>query len=138
MSPGAQAAEERGAALEAAARLLALAMRESYGPVGVLAGALERMAEALTQVTRALERGRAVEAERSAAPTDVPLGQLAAAQQALERDIALCIESLQFHDRLMQRLERVSGCLTSRASDSLATDRLCGAGSGEGSVELFE
>jgi hypothetical protein len=80
----AMAAEERSAALEAAIALLALAMHESHAPVDVLGGALERMARALAQTARA-----------------------PGAQQALERDLALCIEGLQFHDRMIQQLTQV-------------------------------
>jgi hypothetical protein len=154
MSPVARAAEERGAALEAARRLLALAMRESHPPVEVLAGALERMAAALAECARVLERERALEGEPSAPLPQDSLRDLAERQEALEHDIALCIESLQFHDRLMQRLERVrrllSGCLSEqRASDGSmsgsaataakpAAERLCSAVSAEGSIELFE
>jgi hypothetical protein len=138
MSPGAPAAEERGAALEAAARLLALAMRESYGPVEVLAAALERMAGALAQVARGLEQGRALETEPAPAALDAPLRDLLTAQQALERDIALCIESLQFHDRLMQRLERVHGSLTGATGKRCTYEIPCKTAASDGSVELFE
>jgi hypothetical protein len=81
-------AEERSAALEAAAALLALAMHESHAPVDALGGALERMARALGQAGRAHERA------------------------ALERDLALCIECLQFHDRMIQQLTQVRECLS--------------------------
>jgi hypothetical protein len=142
MTPAARAAEERAAALEAAARLLALAMRDSHAPVGTLASALDRMAAALAQCARALEQQRALADEQSDREPAPALGEFAATLRALERDIALCIESLQFHDRLMQRLERVSGCLTGgeRAIDSRASESPSGSGAGsaEGSVELFE
>jgi hypothetical protein len=131
MSDVARTTEERAVALEAAARLLARAMRDSHGPVNVLAGALERMAVALTQCARALERERT-------AGDDPALREQAAALEALERDIGLCIESLQFHDRLIQRLERVRGCLTGNTGEHRSSDSACGAGSSEGSVELFE
>ncbi len=142
MTPAARAAEERAAALEAAARLLALAMRDSHGPVGTLACALERMAAALTQCARAVERQRALDDERGDREPPPPLTDFEATLGALQRDIALCIESLQYHDRLMQRLERVSGCLTGeqRTLDYRAGESPCGSGtsSAEGSVELFE
>jgi hypothetical protein len=84
----AAAAEERVAALDAAIALLALAMHESHAPVDVLGGALERMARTLAQAGRTLER------------------------DALERDLALCIEGLQFHDRMIQQLTQVRECLS--------------------------
>ncbi len=153
MSAAARATEERAAALEAAARLLALAMRESHPPVEVLAGALERMAAALAQCAHLLERERTPEGARSDHLRASPLRELAATQQALERDIALCIESLQFHDRMMQRLERVVRSIArsaapahgsegrpgaSLAAGSAAAEILCGPASPEGSIELFE
>jgi hypothetical protein len=142
MTSAARAAEERAAALEAAARLLALAMRDSHGPVDALASALERMAAALTQCARALERQRALDGEHRHREPPPPLSDFAAALHGLERDIALCIESLQFHDRLMQRLEKVSGCLTGehRSLDSRGGETPSSpvAGSTEGSIELFE
>lgn len=139
MSPAARAAEECAAALEAAAYLLALAMRESHGPVEVLGGALERMAATLGQCARVLDRQRAAEGPQSAQPKEAALREVAAAHAMLERDIALCIESLQFHDRLMQRLERVSRCLADHSGEHRASaDRLCGAVAAEGSIELFE
>lgn len=131
MNRVARTAEERATALEAAARLLARAMRDSHGPVNVLAGALERMAVALAQCSRALER------ERSRGD-DAALDEQSAALEALERDIGLCIESLQFHDRLIQRLERVRGCLTGYSGERRSSESGCGAGSPEGSIELFE
>jgi hypothetical protein len=131
MSDVARTTEERADAVEAAARLLARAMRDSHGPVSVLAGALERMAVALGQCARALERERAES-------QDPALRERSAAVEALERDIGLCVESLQFHDRLIQRLERVRGCLTGVSGEHRAIESSCGSGSPEGSVELFE
>ncbi len=40
-----------------------------------------------------------------------------AAGPALARDVAVCIESLQFHDRLIQQLAAVRGLLASVVSD---------------------
>jgi hypothetical protein len=130
MSGVARTAEERAAEVETAARLLACAMRDSHGPVNVLAGALERMAAALAQCARTLERERA--------GGDPALRDQSAALAALERDIGLCIESLQFHDRLIQRLERVRGCLTGVTAEQRASESSSSAGSPEGSIELFE
>ncbi len=130
------AVEERAAALAAAADLLALAMQESQGPVGVLGGALERMAAALAQCARAIERQRALEPS-SAAPAARVLADLEACREALEREIALCIESLQFHDRLMQRLARVGRHLAGLADGPRAGADPRRVNSSEGSIELF-
>ncbi|HTX23265.1 MAG TPA: hypothetical protein VMD03_01305 [Steroidobacteraceae bacterium] len=129
MSRKARAGEERAAALEAATHLLALAMRESLAPVDVLAGALERMALSLARCARSIDAQRI---------DGAPLGNAAQACQALERDIALCIESLQFHDRLMQRLERVHGSLTGTTGTRCTYEIPCKPAASEGSVELFE
>ena len=97
--------EEREAAVEAAVALLALAMHESHAPVDVLGGALERMTRSLAVFAHA--SGRA-----SRAADGAVAAELAAAQETLERELAVCIESLQFHDRLMQQLAHVRDCLT--------------------------
>ncbi len=82
------AAPERTAVLQATAAFLALAMHESQRPVNVLGGALERMAEAIARADRA----------------------------AAERELAVCVENLQFHDRLMQQLTQIRSCITSLAA----------------------
>jgi len=82
MAPG---AAQHGQALEAAASLLALAMQESQRPVDELGGALARMTHALARSPE--EHG------------------------GLARELAVCIEGLQFHDRLMQQLAHVRNCL---------------------------
>ncbi|HET9389158.1 MAG TPA: hypothetical protein VFO44_05885 [Steroidobacteraceae bacterium] len=61
-------------AVEAAALLVSQAIQDSRQPVADLGSALQRMSEA------------------------------ALAQEALTREMAVCIESLQFHDRLVQQL----------------------------------
>jgi len=131
MSDAARTTEERAAAVEDAAQLLARAMRDSHAPVSVLAGALERMAAALGQCARALARERAH-------GEDPAVKARSAAVEALERDIGLCIESLQFHDRLIQRLEHVRDCLTEPTGEHRPSESPRGTGSPEGSVELFE
>lgn len=131
------AAQERGTAIEAAADLLALAMHESHGPVDVLGGALERMAAALSQYALAVERRRALGAHGSGGPAEAPLGDLEACRETLEREITVCIESLQFHDRLMQRLARVAHHLTGLTDDSRAATDPRRVNLSEGSIELF-
>lgn len=102
---------ERVTALEAAAALLDLAMRESHGPVELLGSAVERMTGALAHQARLLERQRAVGHAGNRREDEACLDDLAACQDAFEREIAVCIETLQFHDRLMQQLAQVRNCL---------------------------
>jgi hypothetical protein len=94
-------ASERASALEAAAALLDLAMHESHGPIEVLGGAVKRMTEALAGYVRLLEQQR----------VGASFDDLAACRDAFEREIAVCVETLQFHDRLMQQLAQVRNCL---------------------------
>lgn len=92
-------------AVEAATLLLALAIQDSRQPVQDLGGALQRMSQG------------------------------ALAQDGLARELAVCIESLQFHDRLVQQL--------SFARDLLATSGLAALPAslssrrGQGTCELF-
>ena len=99
-------AEERTAAVEVAVALLAQAMHESHTPVQVLGGALEHMTRALQQQGRALERARALAGRAGATARE-----LTSAHETLLRELAVCIESLQFHDRMMQQLAHVRECL---------------------------
>ncbi|MGB6451916.1 MAG: hypothetical protein WBE92_14290 [Steroidobacteraceae bacterium] len=131
------AAQERGAAIEAAADLLALAMHESHGPVDVLGGALERMAAALAQYSLAIDRQREIGPHRAGPRADESLGDLDKCRETLEREITVCIESLQFHDRLMQRLARVANYLAALTGDSRAGADLRRVNLTEGSIELF-
>jgi hypothetical protein len=110
-------ATERAVALEAAAALLALAMHESQGPVDVLGGALERMTRALARSQRALARQRALEQRRPAGHDQTALADIDASRETFEREIAVCIEGLQFHDRLMQQLAHVRDSLAAVLSD---------------------
>jgi hypothetical protein len=103
------ALEHEAATLEVAASLLALAMLESHPPVDALGAALERMAYALSKCTKALERARSAKA--AAASTDRLAADVADCHETLERELAACVEGLQFHDRLMQQLAHVRNCL---------------------------
>jgi hypothetical protein len=80
---------------EAAAILLAFAMRESEAPAVELGGALERIDQALR-------------------PRDGPPGR-----ELLTRDLAACVRALQFHDRLMQQLAVIRNLLTRLADQPL-------------------
>ncbi len=131
------AAHDRATDLAAATDLLELAMHESHGPVDVLGGALERMATALSQCARAIERQRSLDPRGSAGVADSELEDLEVYRAALEREIALCIECLQFHDRLMQRLARVGSYLAGLTGDSCAGTDPRRANLSEGSIELF-
>ncbi len=86
-------------ALQAAAALIALAMHESHPPIEELSGALARLAEFAS-----------ARPEASASAAD---------RNALARELAICIEHLQFHDRLMQQLTQVRDLLASLAAETL-------------------
>ena len=83
-------------ALQAAAALIALAMHESQAPMIELSSALARLADSLSE------------------PGDVKLDRA-----AFSRELAICIENLQFHDRLMQQLTQVRNLLASLAAETL-------------------
>ena len=89
--------------VEAAAALIQLSLHESHGPVEDLSGALGRMAQ-LVQT-------------RPDTPTTA-----AEIQSQLARDVAVCIESLQFHDRLAQQLTQVRNILATLAFSEVPTD----------------
>lgn len=84
-----------GVSAEAAALLLAFAMRESEAPAVELGSALERLDQGLRPC--------------AAAP----------ARAALTRDLAACVRALQFHDRLMQQLAVIRNLLTRLADHPL-------------------
>jgi hypothetical protein len=95
--------------MEAAAVLLSLAMRDTENPVADLCSALSRIGTSLTELR-----------EQAAACGN---GEL---RKSIESDVAVCIQSLQFHDRLIQQLAAVRGLLASVAGDS--PDQLSGFG----------
>jgi hypothetical protein len=84
-------------AIQAAAALIALAMHESGSPVVELGGALTRLAGKL----------------------NAGAGEVHFDKEALARELAICIENLQFHDRLMQQLTQVRNLLASLAAETL-------------------
>jgi hypothetical protein len=104
-------ASESATALEAAAALLDLAMNESHGPIEVLGSAVERMTGTLARYAHLLEQRRVVEGAGNRLGDGASLDDLAARRDAFEQEIAVCIETLQFHDRLMQQLAQVRNCL---------------------------
>jgi hypothetical protein len=85
---------ETATALEAAALLVSLAINGTHRPVEELGNALERLSRAAT-TSNSQERDSIATRE----------GQSAG-------DVAICLESLQFHDRLMQQLSFVRDLLT--------------------------
>ena len=128
--PGA-AAPSNPQGLEAAAALLSLAMAESQAPVARLGAALVHMIQALAQHGRSGANGL---------PDAASYGAFMA---VIERELAVCVEELQFHDRLMQQLTQVRDCVaalrdpSAEFPDGQWLKRRSRTVSGEGSVELF-
>jgi hypothetical protein len=89
------------AAIEAAAALIALAIHESQAPVIELAGVLTRLA-----------------AKLDGDSPEVPIDRA-----SLERELAIGIENLQFHDRLVQKLTQVRNLLASLAAGTSCADQ---------------
>jgi hypothetical protein len=92
--------------VEAAAALIELALHESNGPVEDLSGALARMAQ-LVQSPPGNSSGTA----------DKPLDHA-----QLARDVAICIESMQFHDRMAQQLTQVRNLLATLAFSDMPAE----------------
>jgi hypothetical protein len=88
---------DAASAVQAAAALIALAMHESQIPVVELGGAFTRLASKLHDDA-----------------ADVRIDK-----ETFARELAVCIESLQFHDRLMQQLTQVRNLLASLAAETL-------------------
>jgi hypothetical protein len=80
--------------VEAAAALIQLSLHESNGPVEELSGALARIAQLVQS------------APSNSTGADAPLDRA-----QLAREVAICIESLQFHDRMTQQLTQVRNLL---------------------------
>jgi hypothetical protein len=91
---------------ELAVELLGTAMRNSEAPVMEIAGALVRITHAL-------------------GPSE---------SEAVKRDIAICIQGLQFHDRLIQQLTAVRRLM---AAEPIAGNLASSFMHSEDSVELF-
>ena len=118
------------AAVERATALLIQSMQQSDSPISDLGSALGRMAQALSQVGTPLFGGSGRE----------PTGDAQALRDALARDLAVCIQSLQFHDRLMQQLTQARDLLTGHVATGLLSHVPgvpANEGNIEGSVELF-
>ncbi len=89
--------------VQAAAVLLSLAMRDTEHPVSDLGQALSRM---VSTVTALGEHDARQLSEAEAGPE----------RARLVGELSLCIQSLQFHDRLIQQLAAVRNLLTSLGS----------------------
>jgi hypothetical protein len=114
--------------VERAATLLIHGMRQSDNPISELGGALARMVQTLTEIGTPLFGNTTAQSE------------LQVFRAAFARDIAVCIQSLQFHDRLMQQLTQARDLLTECASNTIRVPIQSShgnEGSIEGSVELF-
>lgn len=103
-------------ATDLAAELLGTAMRETEGPVMDMASALARINQALRRAE--LQSGQ-----------DGDCGC-----RDLQQDISICIESLQFHDRLIQQLTAVRRLMGSAPAEH---DLSSGFLPAEGTIEIF-
>jgi hypothetical protein len=99
-------------ATDLAAELLGSAIRDSETPVMEMARALARISGVLVRA----------QADAACGCSDV------------KQDIAICIQSLQFHDRLVQQLTAVRRLM---GSEPIAGELASGFMPPEGSVELF-
>jgi hypothetical protein len=104
---------ELDVSVQAAAVLLSLAMRDTEHPVTDLGQALSRMVSTLTTVREHVEKK----------PFN---GDTDGTRMRLESELSICIQSLQFHDRLIQQLAAVRNLLTGLSSHG----PLCVAGFG--------
>jgi hypothetical protein len=98
--------DEPATPVEAAAALIELCLHESNGPVEELSGSLARMAQ-LVQADPGASAGAA---------------DIQAYRAKLGTEVAVCIESLQFHDRLTQQLTQVRNLLATLAFSDVPTD----------------
>jgi len=114
--------------MERATLLLAHGLRESDIPIERLSGALARMAQTLTDIGTPLFGQAAAQ----------PRADLQVIRNVFARELAVCIESLQFHDRLMQQLTQARDLLTGMRVELPAVPALPANESGiAGSIELF-
>ena len=105
-----------------------------------MAAALEQMMRALARQARALEPLRnehGAGADCAATATTAALRELEHCREALEREIAICIESLQFHDSLMQQLAQVRAGLAAASGVPHSSSEMRLPDGGPGSIELF-
>lgn len=118
------------AAVERATTLLVHGMQTADTPIAQLGDALTRMTQTLSELGTPLF-GQA----DAGLMVDVRV-----VREAFKRDIAECIQSLQFHDRQSQQLIQARDILTGLAADkplARAANAPPNDGAPEGSVELF-
>ena len=109
-------------------------MQQSDIPISQLSDALARMARTLSDI------GPPLFGEGDPADPTSPASEMHVVRDALARDIAVCIERLQFHDRLMQQLTQARDILIGLAANRLLAsipNVPANEGSIEGSIELF-
>lgn len=110
--------------------LLVHGLQQSDIPIARLSGALAHMAQTLTDIGTPLFG----QAHLHAA------ADLQVFRDVIARDLAVCIESLQFHDRLMQQLTQARDLLSAAGVKPLlgtVPSVPANEGSMEGSIELF-
>ena len=100
-------------AMERATMLLVDSMQEADAPIAQLGDAIVRMVNYVGSPTADVETLRLT----------------------LTRELAVCIEALQYHDRLMQQLTQARAILTGSQTNSVLTYTVAPAGAG--TVELF-
>jgi hypothetical protein len=134
----------RAAAVERAAMLLANCMQASDTPIAELGSALGRMAQRLGEIgTPLFGAGQFPDVASPVGAAQFPAAaypdSLRVFREAFARDIAVCIESLQFHDRLMQQLVQARDLLAGASTDEALTGLQSPAGESgpQGSIELF-
>lgn len=111
--------------VELAAVLLDQTMEETDVPIAELADALTRMSETLSELGMSpFEGARTTVADHSR-------------RGPFAHDLAVCITSLQFHDRLMQQLTKVRELLQRRRQAHARHNASVMPRDEPGSIELF-
>ena len=125
--------QECAAAVERATGLLVHGMEASDIPISELSEALARMAQTLVDIGTPLFGDGSQERM-----TTHPDRDLRVVRDAFARDIAVCIENLQFHDHLMQQLTKARDILTGLAGTELSAVGVPANESNlRGTIELF-
>ena len=128
---------ERVKAASEAVALLELAMSESHSPVGELGDALARMSRALSECCELVDDTHGAKLD------DVTRAHLQRCREMFERNVSVCIENLQFHDRMIQQLAHARKCLAKSNENSTlpdvkgTVDTWQTRHAAEGSIELF-
>lgn len=104
---------QRETSVEAAAILLTLAMRETQAPVAELGDAFGRISNVL-----AAARNTGLAPPGGGAVEDA-VTELAHLRAVVRGDLAVCVRSLQFHDRLIQQMAAVRNLLATLGDHAL-------------------